>query len=111
MLMDFQEDNNSLPNRLGHGQRPSQQDLVLTNKLQLINQVDNVSNFCGEHMGVKFVFKTKEICINQQFINRCDMRQLTACNMMPLVDNNVALLSLFSKTVPDVIVDVLTTES
>ena len=115
LLKDVQSNHNLVlintePTRYRHGQRPTLLDLIISNSPQNISNVKNISNFCSEHMGVMCRININQLIINPQFRKIRCRKNLNSSILMPLIENNQKLQSIFSTSNPDFIADTLTNE-
>merc|ERR1712081_26333 len=113
ILKDFQSKFNITlvnhePTRYRHGQRQSLLDLILTTNPQNITDIVNVPNFCSEHMGVLCKIRIEQIILEEQFRKIRNRWNLNASILMPMIESNEKLQSIFTTSDPDTVADTLT---
>ena len=92
---------NTEPTRHMRGQKSSLLDLVLVSDEYKIKGLKNLKTGLSDHDGVIFSYLVKSLVNKPQFTISRDYSQITASNLMPLIDNSHNLQSLFSQMDPD----------
>ena len=69
--------------------------------------MSNINNWASEHQGVSYTLKVNSLTVNVQFAKVRKNNILTSANLMPLVEANERLQSVFSVSDPELIAEIL----
>ena len=91
-------------------QNPSLLDLFLSSDPTKINKIHNVKTGLSDHEGVVCSINCKHIDLKPQFCIVRNYQNMTADKIMTKIDSNAELQSIFTKTDPKRIANILNTE-
>ena len=89
---------NKIPTRHAAHNNSSLLDLILANDPTNIKKIKNIKTGLSDHDGLSFELTCTDVDMQPQFFIHRDFSQLTSSNIMPLVDNDMELQSIFSET-------------
>ena len=98
---------NSEPTRHMQNQRSSLLDLILYNDPQSISNISNIKAGISDHDAVICELSCKDVEVIPQFYIMRDYRDVNASNMIPLIDNDDELQTLFNDRDADTIAEKL----
>ena len=101
---------NHEPTRHMVGQRSTLIDQFISNCPEHINGVQTLRSHIADHDMVNINFHTKDLQLNPQFTKIRDTRNLKRENIVPTIENNIQINSIFSMTCPNKIAKVLIEE-